>query len=178
MRAYQIKTFILSLFVSLTAFGKADCRHNPRTLSCLYSQVNALSDEGKLESENLVLKNYHLVIWSATWCASCQSIQPLWEGLAQRISKDLNVVVVYDNYYQDLNSLKSKAPLTRSYDHFDKTRQLYYWFQDLQTNSNSTQDAVAKAVLIGPGDKILYAGTLTGEDQLKEIESKLKINSK
>ncbi len=174
MKLYQIKTILIFTLLTVSAYGSGKCGTNPRTLSCLYSQINSLESSGKIENSNLILKNYNLVVSSATWCASCQRGQVLAEDLANKFQKELNVIVVFDNYHQDMVRIQNLAPRTKSYEHFDKNRELYYFFHDVAPIAKSTQEAVAKAVLIGPTDEVLYMGPLVYEADVEKIQSKIK----
>lgn len=162
MKMYQFKTFIILLMFSLSAFGNS-AASDFRNLKSLYQNINRVTD--KIESEPLILKDYHLLISAATWSSESQYALAKWEAWAMSKGKTLNVIVVYDNYRQDLMQIQARAPQTKMYEFFDKSRSFYHWFETKK---------VPSAVLIGPKDKVLYNGNFSMPEHFQAVERILK----
>ncbi len=153
---------ILSIFVSNWAFaGSVGIQ---RTLRNLYQIVNN-PEAQKVESQDLILKDYNLIVNSATWWSGSPQAEALWENLAQSLKKELNVIVVYDAPKQDLSKIKEKSPASVSYEFFDQNREFYYWF---------SRPTLMSAVLIGPDGKILFEGLLNSTQSIDQIKSLVK----
>lgn len=137
-----------------------------RSLKALYKTVNDQSPgQIRVESQDLVLKDYNLIVTSATWWNGAEQTESLWEKISIERSKELNVIVIYDAPKQDVQKIKSKSPSTKLYEYFDQNRAFYYWFQN---------PSLTSAVLIGPKGDILFEGLLHSEEALNQMKSLVK----
>ena len=160
-----MKTIILFIgLISLSAWSSIQTSSNlmpKRTLKALYEKLDA----SQTKTENLVLKDYNLLVSSSTWWAGSAQAEAMWENLAQQRSHELNVIVVYDAPKQDVAKIQAKSSGTMFYEFFDKNREFYYWF---------SQKTLMDAVLIGPKGEILYEGLLNSPEKVEQIKSLIK----
>ena len=155
--------FIISL-LSLNAWSSLETTSPgmpKRTLKALYEKL----DKATFKTENLVLKDYNLLVSSGTWWPGSAQAENLWENLAQQRPRELNVIVIYDAPKQDVARIQAKSTSTLSYEFFDKNRDFYYWF---------SQKTLMDAVLIGPKGEILFQGLLNSPEKVEQIKSLIK----
>lgn len=136
-----------------------------RNLKSLYQNLNDPGQVNKVESEALILRDYHLLVSSATWWQGSSQAESMWENLAQERARELNIVVVYDSPRQDVLKIKSKSAATKMYEHFDQNRKFYYWF---------SHKTLMDAVLIGPDGKVLFQGLLNSAEKVNELKTLIK----
>lgn len=160
--------FILITLFTLSAWSNVETSQvdmPKRTLKALYEKLEGASVDYKVEAEGLVLKDYNLLVSSATWWQGAPLAEALWENLAHERRKELNIVVVYDSPRQDFSKIKAKSAGTLVYEFFDQNRDFYYWF---------SQKTLMDAVLIGPYGKILFEGLLNSPEKIEQIKSLIK----
>jgi hypothetical protein len=156
-----MKTLVMLIsFVGVSAWGAVSTPK--RTLKELFAKVGNSRLTLRIEEQDPVLKDYNLIVKSATWWTGSQQAENMWEGLASSRMRELNVIVVYDSPNQDVAKLKSKVANSQMYLFFDQNREFYYWFPN-----NTLMDAV----LIGPKGDILFDGPLNSSEQIEKVKS-------
>ena len=160
-----MKTLILLIsLLSLNAWSNIETTTPgmpKRTLKDLYEKL----DKSTVKTENLVLKDYNLLVSSGTWWPGSTQAENMWENLAQQRQRELNVIVIYDAPKQDAVRIQAKSTGTLSYEFLDKNREFYYWF---------SQKTLMDAVLIGPKGEILYQGLLNSPEKVEQVKALIK----
>lgn len=156
---------LLAILMSASLSAWSQVEMPKRTLKSLYSQINNNSNSNKAEQESLVLKDYNMIVLSGTWWSGAAQAEIMWNSLAQKRLKELNVVVVYDAPKQDFQKIKSKSLNTEFYEFFDQQRSFYYWFQN---------NTLMNSVLFGPDGKILFEGLLNSQEKIEQVLALIK----
>ena len=145
-----------------------------RNLRNLYANINR--GTVRVEQEPLVLKDYHLLVWSSTQSEEFKKLEMQIQDMAARKAKAVNVVLVYDNNgRQNWKALVQKTPQTKNlFEFFDGSRNFFHWFE-VRQQAQLDGKFEPKAILIGPNDHILFNAPLGSLNQLIEIESKIKV---
>jgi hypothetical protein len=165
-----MKTLILfvSFFVisnALASIEKATVTIPNRDLKKLYEKLNSPDQLSKVESGNIVLKEYHLVVSSSSTWAGAAQVEALWEELAEERERELNIVVIYDSPNQDVSKIKAKSAQTKLYEFFDQNRGFYWWF---------SKKVIMDSFLIGPDGTILFEGVLNSREAVEKVKALVK----
>ncbi len=170
MKPFQIGTLILVFSVNMSSlvFASVEFKQEPLKISMrdIYRVMNSAPTESRIESNNPRLGDFHLFVNTATWCSKCNLIQNALNDFAQRYSKKVSVIFVYDNSGQNTQALKAQAESTSVYEFFDESRALYYLFKEHETKRDQFKPSF---VFVNPNGKALFNGFLS--EDLKELES-------